>query len=102
MQQINRILDTGTPDELMTWLQKPEGLLPVVDSSRPNLYMDNLKKAKADKGAVSAPTAYFLYSIFTGQTITDFLYNSLSQGQARGNSRTKNELKFCSYLLCIN
>lgn len=53
MKQINRILDTGTPDELMTWLQKPEGLLPVVDSSRPNLYMDNLKNAKMDKGAVS-------------------------------------------------
>ena len=54
MKQINRILDQGTPDELMTWLQKPEGLLPVVDAGRPNLYMDNLKKSKMDKGAVRA------------------------------------------------
>ena len=53
VKQINRIIDSGTPDELMTWLQKPEGLLPVVDASRPNLYKDNLKKAKADKGSVS-------------------------------------------------
>ena len=53
VKQINRIIDNGTPDELMTWLQKPEGLLPVVDASRPNLYMDNLKKTKADKGSVS-------------------------------------------------
>ena len=37
----------------MQWLQKPEGLLPVVDASRPNLYMDNLRKARQDKGAVS-------------------------------------------------
>jgi len=54
VRQINKILDSGTPDELMTWLQKPEGLLPVVDPSRPNLYMDNLKKVKTDKGAVSS------------------------------------------------
>lgn len=50
VKKINRILDSGTPEELMQWLQKPEGLLPVVDAGRPNLYMDNLKKAKADKG----------------------------------------------------
>ena len=50
--QINRILDKGTPDELMAWLQRPEGLLPVVDKSRPNLYMDNLKKFKQEKGSV--------------------------------------------------
>ena len=53
VKQINRILDEGTPDQLMNWLQKPEGLLPVVDASRPHLYMDNLRKAKSDKGAVS-------------------------------------------------
>lgn len=53
VKKINRILDSGTPEELMQWLQKPEGLLPVVDAGRPNLYMDNLKKAKADKGSVS-------------------------------------------------
>ena len=53
VKQINRVLDTGTPEELMQWLQKPEGLLPVVDASRPNLYMDNLRKARQDKGAVS-------------------------------------------------
>ena len=63
VRQINKILDSGTPDELMTWLQKPEGLLPVVDPSRPNLYMDNLKKVKTDKGAVSR-FHYVLISLF--------------------------------------
>ena len=53
VKQINRVLDTGTLEELMQWLQKPEGLLPVVDASRPNLYMDNLRTARQDKGAVS-------------------------------------------------
>ena len=53
VKQVNRILDSGSPDELMHWLQKPEGLLPVVDPSRPNLYMDNLKNAKLEKKAVS-------------------------------------------------
>ncbi|XP_065671327.1 ras GTPase-activating-like protein IQGAP1 isoform X1 [Hydra vulgaris] len=47
--QINRLLDKGSPEELMVWLQRPEGLLPVVDKSRPNLYMDNLKKLKHEK-----------------------------------------------------
>ena len=61
---INKILDTGTPDELMSWLQKPEGLLPVVDPSRPNLYMDNLKKAKMDKKAVR------IYVVSSGLSVT--------------------------------
>lgn len=51
VRMINKVIDTGTSDELMSWLQKPECLLPVVDPSRPNLYMDNLKKAKMDKKA---------------------------------------------------
>lgn len=63
VKQINRIIDSGTPDELMTWLQKPEGLLPVVDASRPNLYMDNLKKTKADKGSVSCLASHITMQI---------------------------------------
>jgi len=47
---INSALESGTPDELMTYLLKPEALLPRVDPSRPYLYFDNLKKARQDKG----------------------------------------------------
>ena len=49
---INHALDSGTPDELMTYLLKPEALLPRVDPSRPYLYFDNLKKARVDKAQV--------------------------------------------------
>ena len=49
---INHVLESGTPDELMTYLLKPEALLPRVDPSRPYLYFDNLKKARVDKAQV--------------------------------------------------
>ena len=49
---INNALESGTADEVMTYLLKPEALLPRVDPSRPYLYFDNLKKARVDKGQV--------------------------------------------------
>ena len=53
VRQINKLIEGNDADELMAWLQKPEGLLPVVDPSRPYVYLDNLKKYKYDKGGVS-------------------------------------------------
>eukprot|EP00794_Sanderia_malayensis_P010081 gene10081-11111_t len=50
VNHVNSILENGTADELMNWLQKPEALLPVVDASRPHLYFDNLRRSRADKG----------------------------------------------------
>ena len=52
VKTINKALDDGDADELMSWLQKPEALLPNVDPSRPHLYLDNLLKAKIEKGQV--------------------------------------------------
>ena len=52
VEGINKTLDSGSPDELMAYLLKPESLLPRVDPSRPYLYYDNLKRARLDKGQV--------------------------------------------------
>ena len=64
MNGINSALESGTPDELMTYLLKPEALLPRVDPSRPYLYFDNLKKARQDKGQVFMKYHYFLIILF--------------------------------------
>ena len=64
MNGINSALESGTPDELMTYLLKPEALLPRVDPSRPYLYFDNLKKARQDKGQVFMKCHYFLIILF--------------------------------------
>ena len=52
VQTINNLLESGTADELMVWLQKPESLLPAVDPNRPHLYFDNLTRSRLDKGQV--------------------------------------------------
>ena len=64
MNGINNALESGTPDELMTYLLKPEALLPRVDPSRPYLYFDNLKKARLDKGQVLTQYHHFLLILF--------------------------------------
>ncbi len=52
IRAINNILESGTADELVICLEKPEALLPTVDPSRPCLFFDNLKRARYDKGEV--------------------------------------------------